>query len=109
MLEIISTHHATKTQLINTCSHYYALDRFLIIILNTNFTLSTPASRVLTHSQTAPAIIILDVLLQFGEHLNVIPILKFILGSLGAIICLLRESITIASSISANYGPTIPT
>ena len=62
---------------------------------------------VLTHSQTA-AIITLDVLLQFGEHLNVIPILKFILGSLGAIICLLRESITIASSILANYGPNNP-
>ena len=43
MLEIISTHHATKTQLINTCSHYYALDRFLIIILNTNFTLMDDA------------------------------------------------------------------
>ena len=62
---------------------------------------------VLTNSPT-PAIIILDVLLQFGEHLNVIPILKFILGSQGAI-CLLRESITIASFILANYAPTIPT
>ena len=62
---------------------------------------------VLTHRRTA-AILTLDVLLQFGEHLNVIPILKFILGSRGAI-CLLRESITIASSILANYGPTIPT
>ena len=61
---------------------------------------------VLTHGQRA-AIITLDGLLQFGEHLNVIPILKFILGSQGAI-CLLRESITIASSILANYGPNNP-
>ena len=60
------------------------------------------------HTHTCYAITILDVLLQFAGHLNVIPILKFILGSQGAI-CLLRESITIASSILANYAPTIPT
>ena len=40
---------------------------------------------------------LVDIFWQFRENLNIIPIFSFILGSPGSI-CLLRESITIASS-----------